>query len=222
MMRRCAAHGHTGMPVAPYFTGFVEGRRGEILDAAMSVFAEKGYEGGTMREIATRLGVTEPALYRHYAGKEALFEDLVSVASDRVVTKAGIMLDGLEPETLHSALLELIRVRRAHKSGDGSAKPIMAMLFAAAPHNAAFREVFRTHLARPMLDRLGAFVPRVDDYYGIERTPESLTSNLRAFLSLFVGYFMTGMMLELPDDDEAIVDAMMAIMGWEERAPIPV
>jgi hypothetical protein len=113
---------------------------------------------------------------------------------------------------------DLIRTRRDHAHGGDSVKPILQTLFTAAPHNAAFREVFRTHLGRPMLARLTAFVPRVDEHYGIVRSPERLASSLRAFLSLFVGYFMTGMMLDLPDDDEGIVRAMMAIMGWDAPA----
>jgi AcrR family transcriptional regulator len=192
----------------------VEGRRGEILDAALCVFAEKGYEGGTMREIAGLLGVTEPALYRHYAGKEALFEDLVAVAGDRVVTQAGMMFDSLGPEDLRASLLGFIDLRRSKLPREEAAKPVMRTLLTAAPHNAAFREVFKTHVARPMLANLETFVPRIDAFYGISRTPEELASHLRAFLSIFVGYFMTGMMLDLPEDDEGIVDAMMAIMGW--------
>jgi AcrR family transcriptional regulator len=214
-MMRCPAQGGAeGSGVVPYFADFVEGRRGEILDAALCIFAEKGYEGGTMREIAGLLGLTEPALYRHYAGKEALFEDLVAIAGDRVVTQAGAMFDGLGPEDLHASLLGLIDLRRNRLPRDEASKPIMKTLLTAAPHNAAFREVFKTHLARPMVAKLEAFAPRIDAYYGISRTPEELASRLRAFLSLFVGYFMTGMMLDLPDDDEGIVDAMMAIMGW--------
>jgi AcrR family transcriptional regulator len=212
---RCASHGGADCgDVVPYFTEFLDGRRGEILDAALCVFAEKGYDGGTMREIAGLLGLTEPALYRHYAGKEALFEDLVAVAGDHVVTQAGLMLDALGPEDLHSSLLGLIEMRRNKVPRDEAAKPVMRTLLTAAPHNAAFREVFKTHVARPMLGKLEAFAPRVDAYYGIARSTEEMGSALRAFMSLFVGYFMTGMMLDLPDDDEGIVDAMMAIMGW--------
>lgn len=214
-MIRCPHSRGKACTPTPYFSTFVEGRRGEILDAAMSVFAEKGYEGGTMREIASRLGVTEPALYRHYAGKEALFEDLVSVAGERLVTGMGAMFESLDPTAIHDSLIGIIEARRIHSPSDDSAKPVMQTLFTAAPHNAAFREVFRTHVARPMVARLQAFVPRVDAHFGIERTPQEMASSLRAFVSLFVGYFMTGLMLELPDDDEAIVAAMMAIMGWD-------
>jgi AcrR family transcriptional regulator len=209
-MRCASTTGGTG----PFFTTFVEGRRGEILDAALTVFAEKGYECGTMRGIAKLLGLTEPALYRHYAGKEALFADLVAAAGDHLISIVGPALDSLEPATLHEALLALIEMRRKHLPRGDSVKPIMRTLLTSAPHNAAFREVFRTHLGRPLLARLEGFVPRVDAYYGIERTPEELTAKVRAFASLFVGYFITGMMLDLADDDAATVDALYSIMGW--------
>ena len=209
-MRCASTTGGTG----PFFTTFVEGRRGEILDAALTVFAEKGYECGTMRAIAKLLGLTEPALYRHYAGKEALFADLVAAAGDHLISIVGPALDSLEPATLHEALLALIEIRRKHLPRGDSVKPIMRTLLTSAPHNAAFREVFRTHLGRPLLARLEGFVPRVDAYYGIERTPEELTAKVRAFASLFVGYFITGMMLDLADDDAATVDALYSIMGW--------
>jgi len=204
---------------APYFARFVEGRRGEILDAALRVFASKGYECGTMREIASELGVTEPALYRHYAGKEALFADLIAVAGDHVVERASVMIAAIDPAHLRETLLALIMARPGHGSADDGVKPVMRMLFTAAPHNAAFRAVVREHLAGPMLGNLRSFVPRVDAYYGIERTAADTTKSLRLFMSLLVGYVMTGMMWGSPDDDESIVDAMMAIMGWEAPAP---
>jgi AcrR family transcriptional regulator len=200
--------------IGPYFSGFVGGRRGQILDAALAVFAEKGYECGTMREIAGILGVTEPALYRHYAGKEALFEDLVSVAGDHMVGGLGGMLRAMDPADLHDALRLLIESRRGHQPRGEGVVPVMRTLFTSAPHNPAFREVFRVHLGRPLIAELEAFVPRVDAHFGIERSPEELTSRVRAFVSLFVGYFMTGMMLDLPNDDDGVVQALFAIMGW--------
>lgn len=204
----------TGQAEGPFFARFLEGRRGEILDAALTVFAEKGYDAGTMREIAARLGLTEPSLYRHYAGKEAIFEDLISAAGDHLIAKIGPAMDAVRPEGLHDALLTLIEIRRRHvPQGDG-VKPMMRTLFTSAPHNPAFRSAFRTHLGEPLIARLEAFVPRVDAYYGIARTPEDTRAKVRAFVSLFVGYFMTGMLLDLPDDDAATVGVLFAIMGW--------
>jgi AcrR family transcriptional regulator len=49
-----------------------------ILAAALDLFAEHGVDGVTVRDIAARTGFTNPALFRHFAGKEelafALFE----------------------------------------------------------------------------------------------------------------------------------------------------
>ena len=201
--------------VPPYFSQFVEGRRGEVLDAALCVFAEKGYNGGTMREIASRLGVTEPALYRHYAGKEALFADLVALAGDHVVEQTGAMLDRVSPANLRESLAALIAMRRRPANG-GRTKPIIGTLMMAAPHNAAFQETFREHLARPMVARLEALVPVVDANFGIESSAAQVRGRVRAFMSLYVGYFMTSLVFDDPSDtDEAITQAMLSIMGWD-------
>lgn len=50
-----------------------EERRSQILDAAASVFVRRGGRNATTREIAAEAGVSEAILYRHFAGKEDLF-----------------------------------------------------------------------------------------------------------------------------------------------------
>ncbi|MHB8164419.1 MAG: TetR/AcrR family transcriptional regulator [Methanoregula sp.] len=45
----------------------------KIVDAAFTLFIKKGYHGTTMGEIAGSLGVTKPALYQYFPGKEDLF-----------------------------------------------------------------------------------------------------------------------------------------------------
>src|SRR5580698_6404121 len=51
--------------------------RQAILDAALQVFAEKGYFGSSLRDIATAVGVRESALYNYFPSKEGLFEALI-------------------------------------------------------------------------------------------------------------------------------------------------
>ena len=47
--------------------------RKKIVDTAYSLIIDKGYHGTTMEEIAQRLGVTKPALYQYFPGKENLY-----------------------------------------------------------------------------------------------------------------------------------------------------
>jgi AcrR family transcriptional regulator len=51
--------------------------RRRILDSAAAVFAEHGYSGSSMRDIAERLGITKAALYYHFESKEDLLYGLV-------------------------------------------------------------------------------------------------------------------------------------------------
>jgi AcrR family transcriptional regulator len=53
--------------------GYREEVRKKIVDAAYSLFVEKGFHGTTMGEIARLLGVTKPALYQYFPGKEDLY-----------------------------------------------------------------------------------------------------------------------------------------------------
>jgi AcrR family transcriptional regulator len=52
-------------------------RHGEIADAAMAVFASKGFAAAKMSEIAERAGVSKGAVYRYFPTKEALFRAVV-------------------------------------------------------------------------------------------------------------------------------------------------
>jgi AcrR family transcriptional regulator len=55
-------------------------RRAEILRAARDSFAERGYAGSSLRDIAERAGTTHAVLQHHFAGKEEL---LVAVLAQR-------------------------------------------------------------------------------------------------------------------------------------------
>ncbi len=59
------------MPPSSRMTG--EERRERILEAALDVFAEKGFHGARSREIARRAGISETLVFRHFANKEQLF-----------------------------------------------------------------------------------------------------------------------------------------------------
>ena len=124
-------------------------------------------------------------------------------------------MERVRPETLRESLAELL-ASGPHQGGGPS--DVARMLLIAAPHRQALVQVFRTHLVRPMFDTIRRFVSYVDGFYGIARDEAETSAGARAVMSLFVGYFVTSMMLGDSGQDEAIVDAALATMGWTEPA----
>src|SRR5579872_7084131 len=55
--------------------------RSRILDAALDVFSEHGFEGSTLQQIADRLGVTKAALYYHFRSKDDILGALIAPAN---------------------------------------------------------------------------------------------------------------------------------------------
>src|SRR2546423_12012928 len=57
-----------------------EARPQEILDAALKLFAEKGFAAARMDDVARRAGVTKGTIYLYFPSKEELFKSLVRAA----------------------------------------------------------------------------------------------------------------------------------------------
>ena len=57
--------------------------RKAILEAALDVFAERGYRGTSLTEIATRVGMTQPGLLHHFGTKEDLLLEVVRAHEER-------------------------------------------------------------------------------------------------------------------------------------------
>jgi AcrR family transcriptional regulator len=62
-------------------------RRQAILDAALAVFAEHGYEAARLDEVARRAGMAKGTLYLYFKDKQALFESLIRSAIDPVLER---------------------------------------------------------------------------------------------------------------------------------------
>jgi AcrR family transcriptional regulator len=52
-------------------------RREQLLDIGRTLFAEKGFEGTSVEEIAAKAGVSKPVVYEHFGGKEGLYAVVV-------------------------------------------------------------------------------------------------------------------------------------------------
>ena len=52
-------------------------RREQLLDVSRQLFAEKGFEGTSVEEIAARAQVSKPVVYEHFGGKEGMYAVVV-------------------------------------------------------------------------------------------------------------------------------------------------
>ena len=62
-------------------------RRRQLLDAALPVFAEKGFSLASMDEVAERAGVSKPVLYQHFGSKRALFLELLDDVGGQLMSR---------------------------------------------------------------------------------------------------------------------------------------
>lgn len=72
----------------------VEDKRQAILDAALALFADQGFHGTAIPEVARKAGVAAGTIYRYFDGKEALVNVLYSEWRDRA---QAFVLDGFDP-----------------------------------------------------------------------------------------------------------------------------
>ena len=57
--------------------------RDRILNEVLTLFAENGYDGTSVEEIAEKVGIKAPSLYNHFKGKEDILNALIDMAEAR-------------------------------------------------------------------------------------------------------------------------------------------
>lgn len=72
--------------------------REQILEGACDLFIAGGFDGLSMRKLASKVGVTAPALYRHYESKEKVILDLIGEAYKTFSGYLSRALQGESPE----------------------------------------------------------------------------------------------------------------------------
>ena len=86
-------------------------RAADIIEAAISEFLEKGYEGASMEAIAQRAGLTKGGLYHHFRGKD----EVLRAANQRFFEPVARLMQGAraDPDAVHG-LRAFVRGYIAH------------------------------------------------------------------------------------------------------------
>ena len=84
-------------------------RREQLLDVGRSLFAERGFDGTSVEEVASRAGVSKPVVYEHFGGKEGLYAVVVDREVQRLLDTFNHALTGEQPkQLLEQATLALL------------------------------------------------------------------------------------------------------------------
>lgn len=100
-----------------------ESARSRLLEAAGQVFAEKGFDRATAKEICIRAGLNAAAVNYYYGSKEGLYQAVLQAAHLGIVTReelsAVVPLDTESPEAALRAMLRLLLERLFAASQEG-------------------------------------------------------------------------------------------------------
>ncbi|WP_236791000.1 TetR/AcrR family transcriptional regulator [Amycolatopsis sp. GM8] len=113
--------------------------RREILDAAVEVMAERGVAGLSLSEVARRIGIRQPSLYKHFASLHAVYDELFREGAEQQRDAVGAAVRASAPglPALAAAIEAMGRLAMAN--------PVVAQLLSwrpvpeFAPSAAAFR-----------------------------------------------------------------------------------
>jgi AcrR family transcriptional regulator len=187
-----------------------QGTREAILDAAREAFAERGYDGASIRLIAAGAGV-DPALVHHYFGtKNQLFLDAMQAPFDPMQILPQVLAAG--PDGVGERL-----VRTLMRVWDSAAGGAAVALFRSAVGNELIARMMRDfvirHITRRVIKEL-----RLDPKEGPLRT--SLV------FSQVAGLIMARYVIKVEPLASAPPDAVVALVGPTIQryltAPLPV
>ncbi len=89
--------------------------RQRILDVAAKLFAEQGFDGTSVRDIATELGIANPSIYYHFKSKAELLTELLAEplkCVEKAVLEAGLLTGEARSRRIIEGLLESLEVNR--------------------------------------------------------------------------------------------------------------
>jgi AcrR family transcriptional regulator len=93
-------------------------RRAQLIEVGRTVFAQRGYDGATLEEIADQAKVSRPVLYEHFGGKEGLYAVIVDREMEYLVRRiAEAIATGTPRVRIEQAALAFLTYVRGHPDG---------------------------------------------------------------------------------------------------------
>jgi TetR/AcrR family transcriptional repressor of mexJK operon len=174
-----AMHHRAGRPTREQ----AEARHEELLDAALDLFLEHGFELTTIEMVATRVSMTRRTVYARYADKAALFRAAVQRAIERQIVPQDV-LAGFDKGDLAATLESVARLRISQVMTPNG----LRLQRIINTESYRFPEIFTANLeqsAKPVMDFVASVLDRAIAAGQI--APTDSGSAASAFMSMVVG-----------------------------------
>jgi AcrR family transcriptional regulator len=193
-----------------------EDRRQQIIRAAIALFAQKGFEGTTTREIALAAGVSEALIFRHFPTKQDLYAAIIDSKMKECRRSFRQELQEAMTHRDDRAFFtrlaeEILRMYREDPSF------VRLMLFSALEGHELSRMVYETHVAE-MFEELAAYIGHRVREGEFRRVDPRVAA--RAFLGMIAHHALvrelfdpTGRLLNLDDRTAARAFAALFLEG---------
>ncbi|WP_013322619.1 TetR/AcrR family transcriptional regulator [Gloeothece verrucosa] len=170
-----------GIPIRPLEldnpTMTEDDTRTRILTAALRLFASKGFEGTTTKDLATAAGVAEGTLFRHFTNKKAI---LIEIATKGWVDILTDLLTELSEMGSYKAVAQVMRRRMLRVRENSN---LLRVCFIEAQFHPELRERIQSEVIAKMTDVAEAFFQTAMDR-GIYRQ-----MNPKIVAQVFLGMF---------------------------------
>ncbi|MBM7564332.1 TetR/AcrR family transcriptional regulator [Paenibacillus sacheonensis] len=162
-------------------------KQSRIVQAAIEVFAEKGYAASSTNEIAQRAGVAEGTIFRHYKTKKELLLGIVAPAMTKLITPFVLrgfnnVLDS-EYDSYDQVLRAMIenRIEFLRKN-----RNVLKILMQEIPFHPEMQERFQREVLGVVLERLKRIVAKFQTNGHMAELPSATV--VRLSISAIMGY----------------------------------
>jgi AcrR family transcriptional regulator len=184
-------------------------RRRQILRAASECFGTRGFHGTTTRDVAAAVGITEAALYRYFASKEAMYAAILDErmsAPDPVAAVEAHAARGDDRAVFRELMLTLM-------TGVNSDPSFIRLLFYSALEGHELSKPFHEKRIRRLREFLTRYIERRVREGAFREVDPVLGA--RFFVGLFVDYAIVrqvfGQRDLYPQSPEVVADTYVAI-----------
>lgn len=184
-------------------------RREQIIGAATSLFAQKGFRGTTTREIAEAVGVSEAAVFKYFGSKEELYTAIIDSKSQMEELLASAMNAALAKDD--AGVLRAVGLKMLEQTEKDPS--LMRLLLFSALEGHELSAIFFESRVRRLHEFLSGYIAsRIRD--GRFRSVDTLVV-ARAFIGMVVHYLLIhelfGVKRPPRSSPEEVVDTFVSI-----------